>query len=168
MIVQVTGSRHARPDPHGRVIRATLLWATGAKGGRPGEGHELRDGLAGGADQICHRIAHEDFGWATRRFEAEWSECDPTWVDPIDRAGRCDPHHRRQRRDGHEYCPTAGFRRNQAMIDALAADEPSLSSVDRRKVVVGFPMPEKGSKGTLDCLARALHAGLPVLSVPLK
>lgn len=162
MIVQVTGSRHAKFELHGRVVRATLLWATGAKGGRPGEGHALWDGLAAGIDQICHELADQDFGWMTERFRADWQACDPTWIDPLGKAATCEPSHRKVRHNlGGDYCPTAGFRRNQAMVDAL-------SNVDGRKVVVGFPMPERGSRGTLDCLTRALHAGLPVLSVPLQ
>ena len=42
-----------------------------------------------------------------------------------------------------------------------------LTKVEGRKVVVGFPIPALGQRGTVDCLARALHAGLPTISVPL-
>src|ERR1043165_5730400 len=107
MLVLVTGSRHAKWDPHGKVVRGTLLWATGSKGGKPGEGHVLFDGLANGVDQICHQIAHEDFGWLTSRFAAEWSVCDPSWTDPIEKVEPCTPGHRKERsKGGQDYCHT--------------------------------------------------------------
>lgn len=163
MIVLVTGSRYARPEQHERIIRAGLLWATGAKGGRPGA-HELWNGGAAGVDEICHILAHDPFGWERQMFKADWSTCDFSWVDPIGKASRCDPcdpYHRKFRKNMvTEYCPTAGFRRNQLMVDKLVAHE-------GRKVVVGYPIKGLPSRGTLDCLTRALHANLPVISIPL-
>lgn len=160
MIVLVTGSRYATAEEHGKVIRHALIWSAGARDGAFGD-HELWDGAAGGIDKICHGMAHEDFGWETESFPAMWSVCSEDFVDPLGKVGSCDPYHRRKRSDGRtEYCPTAGFRRNQLMVDRL-------TRVEGRKVVVGFPIPALGSRGTLDCLTRALHAGLPVISVPL-
>ncbi len=160
MILVVTGSRFAKSDEHGSRIRHGLLWAAGARDGAFGD-HELWDGSASGADGIAHDLAREDFGWKAKRLTASWSECDPTWVDPIGKAVPCAPGHRKVRSNGTTpYCPTAGFRRNALMISELV-------KVEGRKVVVGFPIPALGSRGTVDCLTRALHAGLPIVSVPL-
>lgn len=159
MIVLVTGSRFAKPSEHLKTIRTVLFWATGARDGKFGD-HELWDGEASGADVIAHNLAQEDFGWSVRRFPADWANCDMAPRRKGDPKG-CPPMHRKVRSDGTTtYCPTAGFRRNQLMVDAL-------SKVDGRKVVVGFPIPSLGSRGTIDCLTRALHAGLPIVSVPL-
>jgi hypothetical protein len=161
VIVQVTGSRFASPGEHARAVRLALLWAVGARDGKFGD-HELWDGWASGIDEVCHTLAEQDFGWKTERFAADWRTCDPDWIDPLGKAARCSSSHRRKRSDAvTEYCPTAGFRRNQLMINRLAHEAVG------RKVVVGFPIPSLGSRGTIDCLTRALHAGLPVISIPL-
>lgn len=157
MIVLVTGSRYAKPSEHRRVIRYALLWATGGRDGQFGD-HELWEGAAPGVDTIAYEVAKEDFGWKPQRFPADWSECSEV---PVPGMNSCTPEHRKTRGAGAAtYCPLAGFRRNQLMVDEL-------SKVDGRKVVVGFPIPALGSHGTVDCLTRALHAGLPIVSIPL-
>jgi hypothetical protein len=82
-------------------------------------------------------------GWPVDQepHSAHWSApCPP----------ECPPGHR-QRKDGREWCPRAGHRRNQEMVDrgALAC--------------VGFW--RNGSSGTRDCLERAEKAGIRCLKI---
>jgi hypothetical protein len=97
-------------------------------------------GAAPGADTLADlwAIAHQGLGVLVERHPADWSAC----------AADCGPGHRRRRRDGSEYCPTAGHRRNQLMVDLGAA------------VCVALPLP--GSSGTWDCVRRAELAGIDV------
>ncbi len=87
-----------------------------------------------------------------------------TWADrngilvrerPADWDGPCGPEcrpgHRRRNRRSTEYCPLAGHRRNQQMVD----EHPVL--------FVGFSY--RRSSGTADCLRRARAAGIPDLVV---
>lgn len=62
----------------------------------------------------------------------------------------CQPDHR-QHDGGREWCPMAGHRRNQQMVDLGAA------------ACVGFH--RNGSSGTRDCLQRAKEAGIPRLRI---
>lgn len=167
MIILVTGSRYANMDVHGPIIRRTLAWATGmlispdGTIGPVGLPHELWDGSAEGVDVIARRIAREDFGWDWRPFAANWPACDPQWRDPVGNVQRCTAGHRARRKSGVEYCPTAGFRRNQLMVDQL------LLRAEERRVCLAFPIPDRGSRGTEDCLTRAYLAKVVTIVVPL-
>jgi hypothetical protein len=68
------------------------------------------------------------------------------WTGPC--APDCQPGHRRRRRDGTDYCPLAGHRRNQLMVDL----QPQLVVAAHRG----------DSRGTADCIRRAETAGIPV------
>jgi hypothetical protein len=140
--VLFTGSRHLninRPD-HRMPIYLTLRHIETA---HPGP-HTLVHGDADGADQIAAQAAGF-LGWATEPHPADWTgPCRDT----------CRPGHRETRRDGVEYCPTAGNYRNARMV-ALGAD-----------VCVAAPLP--GSRGTWDCVRRAKAAGIPVTVVNLS
>lgn len=96
-----------------------------------------------GADAIADRWA-ERCGPAgnirPERHPAQWRICTIECRHP-----------NRVRGDGTPYCPQAGPRRNQHMVD-LGAD-----------VCISFPLPQ--SRGTHDCVKRALAAGIPVLTV---
>lgn len=72
------------------------------------------------------------------RYGAKWYECGP----------ECTPGHRRRRKDGTEYCPMAGHRRNQKMVDAGA------------DICLAFRFAK--SSGTTDCMMRAQKAGIEV------
>jgi hypothetical protein len=165
MIIVVTGSRFATEGEHGPVIRQTLLWI--AKAAAPGLPW-LWEGSADGVDVLCRGIGR-GLGWKIRSFAANWPQCDPDWVDPTDRAEPCPKWpgiqkigHRRRRRNGNEYCPIAGFRRNQLMIDCARQEDL------HRKICVAFPIPVFGSRGTEDCLTRAWKAGIPTFIKPLE
>jgi hypothetical protein len=62
-----------------------------------------------GADWIAERI-WEGWGNKVERYPANWGTCAPT----------CKPAHRRKRKDGTEYCPSAGHRRNAEMAQSGA------------------------------------------------
>lgn len=100
----------------------------------------------GGADMLAAAWVHRwgGRGWPVREepYPANWgADCVP----------ECSPHHRQRRGDGSEYCPYAGFRRNQQMVDT------------RPDLCVGFW--RNSSSGTRDCIRRAEKAGIPVLKV---
>lgn len=104
-------------------------------------GIEVMEGTAPGADSMCGawakaRVAH---GVGHLPVEADWEgPCVNT----------CRPGHRKTRRDGTEFCPLAGHRRNQAMVDAGPL------------IALAFQVGE--STGTADCLRRLKKAGVPV------
>lgn len=103
----------------------------------------LIQGGASGADRLADRWARDTL--TLDPFHQE--------MYPADWEGPCDPflcrmNHRRKRGTG-TYCPAAGPRRNQKMLD-LGAD-----------LVVAFP----GGTGTADMVHRAQKAGVEVRRV---
>jgi hypothetical protein len=66
-------------------------------------------------------------------------------------AADCQPGHRRRNRRGLEYCPLAGHRRNQQMVD----EHPLLF----------VAASHRNSSGTADCARRARTAGIPVHTI---
>lgn len=101
-------------------------------------GIELIHGCADGADMIGHRWAFRT-GFLIRERPADWE-------GPCGR--ECQPGHRRRNRRGTEYCPLAGHRRNQQMVD--------------EGPVLFVAAQVHGSTGTADCMRRARAAGIPV------
>jgi len=71
------------------------------------------------------------------------------WSAPCDNT--CSRSHRKTSARHGEYCPTAGHRRNQFMVD-LGAD-----------LVLAFH--RDGSRGTADCIRRAEAADIPVRTI---
>jgi hypothetical protein len=98
-------------------------------------------GGASGADYWAKAWAMGN-GLAYEEHPADWENC-------AQDCPREDPEHRRQRGiDQTEYCPKAGPRRNQLMVD-LGAD-----------LVLAFH--RANSYGTADCIRRASKAGIPI------
>jgi hypothetical protein len=135
-LILLTGSR-SWPDP--QLLEDMLLdvWHDALQNGY--DGIELMHGHAtDGADAIGDAWAirhHVPY----RRRPADWNgPCAPT----------CPPGHRRINRRGLEYCPLAGHRRNQQMVD----EHPVL-------VVAAH---HAKSTGTADAMRRAKAAGIPV------
>lgn len=94
-----------------------------------------------GADRLAAEVALE-LGWDVVPRAADWE-------GPC--AAGCPPGHRRARggqTSGATYCPNAGRRRNQEMVDA------------RPDVVFAFPTAR--SVGTWDAVRRARRAGIRV------
>ena len=79
---------------------------------------------------------------------AAWSECDLTVPEEL---GGCpDWPHRKPHRNGRgSYCPRAGYRRNQRLVDL----------VPRAELVVAFPDQRGDKSGTGDLIRRARRAG---------
>jgi hypothetical protein len=102
MRILVTGSRTWRDAT---TIAHALDAATSEFDGTP----TLIHGTARGADTIAAAHAARR-GWRIEPHPADWSTCGPD----------CRPDHWRTRSDGALYCPTAGHRRNAAMVAAGA------------------------------------------------
>lgn len=110
------------------------------------DGLELHDqitvvhGNAKGADLMARGIALDHL-INEESHPADWDRC----------ASECDPTHRRRTHLGtrDSYCPTAGLRRNAAMV-ALGA-----------QVCLGFPL--GASRGTRHCMRLAREAGIRVI-----
>ena len=135
--VLVTGSRRWTA---GGVLGDALLecWHDALQLGA--DGITVVHGAAPGADSLADlwAVANQGLGVIAEPHPAVWEVC----------AAECLPGHRRPRRDGSEYCPTAGHRRNQVMVDLGAA------------VCLGFPLGR--AAGTRDCMRRAWSAGIQV------
>ena len=95
--------------------------------------HGAAPGLDTHADVLCRRL-----GVTPQLFPADWT-------GPCRDA--CPPGHRRMRQ-GRLYCPMAGHYRNQAMVD------------QGPDVVLAFNL--DGSRGTADCVTRALATDVDV------
>lgn len=140
-IVLIGGSRHAT-TAHVELIAAALAPSIGPA--------VLRHGGAPGVDTLAAGIV-QPWGWTVEAFPAAWEVCDETL--PPELGGCPDWPHRQRRRTGSTYCPYAGHRRNQQMVDAYPhATEvqvfPARSIEDR--------------SGTRDLWMRAIHSGRTV------
>lgn len=101
-----------------------------------GAGVVLVHGAAPGADRIAAQI-WRSWGLPDEPHPAGWTVC-----------GRgCRPGHRLSRRDGSQYCPTAGRRRNAEMVAAGA------------QVCLAFI--RRHSRGATHCATTAETAGIP-------
>lgn len=149
--VVITGSR-SWTDVSAIHTALEDAWHAAREDGWPGI--EVIEGGASGADDIAGRWAdeHEADGVGHQRVDADWATC----------ADDCPPGHRRSAH-GATYCPTAGHRRNAAMV----ALQPAL--------VIAFIAPcasnrcakpkPHDSHGTAQCLGLARKAGIPIQGV---
>lgn len=135
-LIGLTGPRRWK---HVHLLEDTLLcvWHDALQVGY--DGIELMHGCAEGADTIGDQWARRN-GILVRERPADWEG--PCGTE-------CHPGHRRLNRRGTEYCPLAGHRRNQGMVD----EGPKLF------VAASY----RKSCGTADCARRARKAGIPVL-----
>jgi len=146
----VSGSRWATPEQHGELIGAVLLAACHRDAG------VLAHGDAKGVDRIAAAVAGAIPGWQVKPVPARWGECDLTV--PEDRGGCPDWPHRKRRKDGRDYCPRAGWRRNQRLVELLP----------RADLVVAFPDQRGDKSGTGDLIQRARRAGLDPQVHPIE
>lgn len=137
-LIGLTGSR-LWPDR--QLLEDTLLgtWHDALQIGYTGI--ELMHGTAEGADTIGDRWAKRN-GLLVRERPADWE-------GPC--GAECQPGHRRRNRRGIEYCPLAGHRRNQQMVD--------------ERPVLFVAASYRNSSGTADCSRRAKDAGIPVHTI---
>ncbi|WP_329390098.1 hypothetical protein [Streptomyces sp. NBC_01716] len=103
-------------------------------------GIDVMEGTAPGADRMCGEWAEARLGDSIAHTPVE-----ADWEGPC--ADNCPPDHRKTRRDGTDYCPWAGHRRNQNMVD--------------RKPLLAMAFQVGNSTGTADCLRRLSKAGIP-------
>lgn len=134
-LIGLTGSRRWRDVP---LLEDTLMWVWHDALQDGYTGIELMHGCAEGADTIGGQWATRH-GILVRERPADWAG--PCTAD-------CPPGHRRRNRRGTEYCPLAGHRRNQQMVD----EGPELF------VAASY----RSSSGTADCVRRARAASIPV------
>jgi hypothetical protein len=134
-LIGLTGSRRW-PDVPLLETTLYLVWHDALQDGY--EGIELLHGdCPDGADAMGDAWAIAN-GIPRRRRPADWDgPCAPT----------CPPGHRRRNRRDTEYCPLAGHRRNQQLVD------------ERPVLFVGASY--RNSSGTADCLRSAKQAGIP-------
>lgn len=108
----------------------------------------LVHGAARGVDSIAADLA-KAWGWQVEPMPAVWPDCGPD----------CPARPHRKVGPAGTYCPRAGARRNQQMVDL----EP------RADVAVCFPAVGSGGRsGTWDLAARAADGGIPVQVWPLR
>ncbi|NUS82745.1 MAG: DUF2493 domain-containing protein [Streptomyces sp.] len=138
-LIGLTGSRRW-PDVPLLETTLYLVWHDALQLGYTGI--ELMHGCAEGADTYGDRWARRN-GILVRERPADWEG--PCAAD-------CKPGHRRRNRRNTEYCPMAGHRRNQQMVD----EKPTLF------VAAHYT----NSSGTADCLRRARKAGIPDWTLP--
>ena len=137
-LIGLTGSRKW-PNPQLLEDTLTQVWHDALANGFTGI--ELMHGCAEGADTIGHEWAFRT-GFLIREFPADWN-------GPC--GSECPPGHRRRNRRGSEYCPLAGHRRNQQMVD--------------ERPVLFVAASYRNSSGTADCVRRARAAGIPVHTI---
>ena len=147
----VSGSRYATED-HFSTIEAAFLAVTG---GRPLVKAKLVHGDAQGVDRLAAAVV-EQWGWDVAEMPAQWQRCDDSISVEL---GGCPPRpHLKQGGARGTYCPYAGPRRNQLMLDTFPDADMALC----------FPGRDRGSKsGTGDFIDRAIRAGLIHMTFPL-
>ncbi|MGW0948465.1 SLOG family protein [Streptomyces sp. NPDC002623] len=137
MPVALIGLTGSRLWPYPQLLEDTLLTVLHEALEIGYNNAQLMHGCAEGVDTIGHEWAWRT-GLLIREFPADWNgPCAP----------ECPPGHRRRNRRGSEYCPLAGHRRNQRMVD--------------ERPVLFVAASYRNSSGTADCLRRARAAGIP-------
>lgn len=140
-LIGLTGSRKWWDVP---LLETTLflVWHDALEDGY--DGIELIHGDArDGADAMGDAWAVAN-GVPRRRLPADWE-------GPC--GSECQPGHRKPKRNGRTYCPLAGHRRNQEIVD------------ERPLLLVAAQV--HNSTGTADCMRRAKAVGIPVYRIPV-
>lgn len=140
--ILVTGSR-SWTDRQRLEDALLLAWHDALEAGHTGI--VVVHGTAPGADTYADIWArtHATGGVLVDPHAADWETCGPDCPPP----GR----HRKLRGTKGDYCPTAGHRRNQHMVD-LGAD-----------LCLAFPHGK--ATGTHDCMDRARSAGIRIWEI---
>ena len=154
-VIVATASR-TLTDNHLLAIWRLMAEVTGG----PGR-HTLFEGGGRGGDMIIHRLAASIFGLEVVTAPADWyGPCQ--YSGPI----RCPTRAHRQARSRGErtYCPAAGLRRNQLMVDRAAA----LASETGREARCLAVFHRRYTEGALDCRRRAERAGMVATQAVLE
>ena len=141
--IGLTGSRNWKLEvPIRRALRATVAEAVAA-GLRP---VLIHGNCPTGADHLADRI-WRSWQWVPEVYDADWDSCGRGCPRKPHRVKRW-PEDRHHPGTLDDWCPKAGPRRNQRMID---------SGLD---VLLAFPLGERS--GTQNCIRLAERAGIPV------
>lgn len=144
MHVLATGPRDCRPSDVINAVVTHLQWVVGPH-------LVVIQGGASGADSHV-KEACAALGVACHTEPADWNgPCD------ID-GGWCRPGHRRRRGNGSDYCPAAGPRRNQLMLDVWQP-ELTIAILDRAL---------SATRGTKDMIERVDRAGCEYVEVDVR
>lgn len=143
----VSGSRYA-DESHRAFIGEKLLAICRRDLG------VLAYGGAKGVDSIAADLA-DTWGWRVKPVLARWSECDLTVPEDL---GGCPDWTHRRRKNGRDYCPRAGWRRNQRLVNLTP----------RADFVITFPDQRGDKSGTGDLIRRARRAGYEPLEYPIE
>ena len=140
--ILVTGGRDYADAARVEAELAAAVEARLGPGADPGT-VVLVHGDASGLDRLA-AVAGKRLGFQVEPHPADWAgPCRPTCPAPPTTS------HRRQRRDGTDWCPAAGVYRNAEMVE-LGAD-----------LAIVFP----GGRGTADCARRIRPAGIEIHEV---
>lgn len=106
-VIIVSGTRWAT-EKHLPSIENAMLSGLRAASLQPPFPVRVVEGEADGVDRLSKLVAAQRY-WPVDPVPADWETC----------GEGCPPgsSHRRTRRDGSDYCPVAGPRRNQLMLD---------------------------------------------------
>lgn len=121
----------------------------------PAERLYVINGFASGADRTADEWASSHDRGQPMRYPADWQNCDTAHHAvpcPADGGAHRRRFHGAVRPAGDDYCPLAGHRRNQRMVD-VARPDLALGFVDK-------PLAE--SRGSADMHRRLLAAGVQV------
>lgn len=142
MEIGTTGPRDCETNPIISGVLVHLQWRLG------GELVVIQGG-ARGVDRHVRRAC--ELAGIECKTEYAW------WTHPCDiKGGWCTPNHRRARGSG-TYCPAAGLRRNQRMLDRY---EPPL--------VIAFLDRDEPSPGTADMIERSEKFGCVVVIIDVR
>lgn len=157
-VIIVSGTRKASGHIHDDLVetgmkqlaRLAFPWLGMSMDGP--RGPTVVEGEATGVDSIARYVAQVRLGWPVVPMPAKWQECGPG----------CPPQPHHKKNQSGLYCPMAGPRRNQQMLDSYP-DAPVLC------------MPRFGSaesqrsqaKGAMGMYDKAVEAGRLVLTIPI-
>jgi YspA, cpYpsA-related SLOG family len=116
----------------------TQIRMTSGYGNDPTKFHIKHGGNPSGADRYASEYSRMS-SIACTIYVAMWNA--PCTIT-------CKPGHRKKRKNGEFYCPSAGPLRNQQMVD------------DGADILIAFPLDSRS--GTADCMMRAEKAGIPI------
>lgn len=143
-VIIVSGSRHATSE-HRPVIAGALARFRPVVPSDPSP-VTLVHGDARGVDRIAAALV-TTWGWDVVAYPADWARCDDTI--PVSRGG-CPPRPHLRHGARGTYCPYAGHRRNQLMLDTHPG-----------AIAACFPACDTGtSSGTGDFIDRAIRSGI--------
>lgn len=157
-ILLVTASRHLKP------CHSPALWRHMLTTVRPAHGrtYTLIEGGARGGDAVMRTVAHSLLGWSVMTRPADWEgdcvfDVDPSCPEVARQNPAWNVHRRIPIGRTGSYCPLAGHRRNQKMVNE-AAELAKSADRELKGLAVYYRYP---TSGTTDCRTRMRRGGIP-------